>query len=105
MELPDLEKFVFNETEMERLMALEGTHGALYDQKTWRVTVTKLTENIFTFMLSPLDFIHGRDSIGFYYYRDTGKLHFTYGDRRRDLSFVLAFLNGYVPCDLGIFRR
>ena len=97
-------KEVFNETEIERLMALEGTHGVLYDQATWRVTVTKLTPELFAFILTPVDFMHAnRHPIAFCYYKDTGDLRFTSGDQW-DISFVLAFLNGYIPFDLARYR-
>lgn len=103
--LPDPQKFVFNETDMERMMALTGTHAVLYAEVIWRVTVEKLTPDVLTFVLTPIDLSRiGLHPIAFYYHTDTSKLRFTSGDIF-DLSFVLDFLNGYVPCDLGIFRR
>lgn len=105
MERLDLEEPVFDETEMERLMALTGTHGVLYGQAAWRVTVEMLTSDIVAFMLTPLDFSpHDQHPIGFYHYIGTGKLCFTFGNKW-DLSLVRAFLNAYVPCELKKFRE
>lgn len=95
---------VFDETEMERLMALEGTHGVLYDKVIWRVTVEKLTLDVFIFILTPLNFNdNGRYPIAFCHNMNTGDLRFTAGDKW-DLSFVRAFLNGYIPFDLARYR-
>ena len=106
MEGPEAHKeAVFDEAEMERLTALEGTHGVLYNGIVFRVTVAILTPNVFTFILTPLNFIENSlYTIAFYHHTDTGKLHFTAGDNW-DLSFVRRFLNGYIPFDLRRFRE
>lgn len=86
---------VFNETEMERLMALQGDHCVLYDGINWYVTVNDLGECIFTFTLTPIDLINsGRYPLAFFYYASTGRLRFI-PDDCGDLSSVKAFLNEY----------